>query len=186
MLISFPAVLETPEERNCFSEYYKKYHKELIWYANKYLNNYADAEDVAHDVFCIAADRWGELMKKDEVVVKRFLFLCVRNRAVSFLRRRSKIVFYEEVECVDQLVPSGSKEAPEFDAVVDEALLSEVKAAVRSLDQSTADVIWMYIEGYTVEEIALLFNEKPETIKKRLYRGKKRLGAVLGKRGGEA
>lgn len=32
-----------------------------------------------------------------------------------------------------------------------------------------------YLEGYTLEEIALIQNTKPETIKSRLYEGKKKI-----------
>lgn len=186
MLSLIISLLDTQEERDRLSAYYEKYSPLLLRSAFDRLHDLSDAEDAVHDVFLAAAKKWSSLSERGERDVKHFLFICIRNRAISILRRRKKLVSYEE-SVENGAKPFSDEEYLSFpDSPADAAIAEEIKSTINSLDQRTADVIWMHVQGYSFEEIAEFFGEKPETIKKRLYRGKKKLARVLGKKGDAA
>lgn len=186
MLMFFLSMLETDEERDFFTELYNKYRQGLYRYAYKYLHNEYDAEDIVHDVFYIVIDKCiKDLMEKNEDGWRRFLFMCTRNRAINYVKRRAKVVSLDEMVENDVDISTDSTEDPIADIITDRDLLEKAKVAINSLGQKYADVLWMHLEGYSVQDISQFFGEKHITIKQRLYRSKQLLRVAIGVKGGE-
>lgn len=186
MLTFFLSMLETDEERDFFTDLYIRYRQGMFRYANKYLHNDHDAEDIVHDVFCIVADKCiAELMERSDIGRRRFLFICTRNRAVNFGKRKSKVISFEEMAESSPDASAYSADDPIDEIITDKDMLERGKAAICSLDPKYADVLWMHLDGYSVQSIAALWDEKPDTVKKRLYRAKRLLREAVGEKGGE-
>lgn len=186
MLMFYLSMIETDEERDFFTELYEKYRQGIFRYANKYLHNDYDAEDVLHDVFCMVANKCvKDLMERSEVGRRRFLFMCAKYRAINYGKRRSKVVSIDAMLENNADFPADLTDDPIADIITDEDMLERGKIAINSLDKPYADVLWMSLEGYSVQDIAEFFGEKAGTIKKRLYRAKQMLRAAVGGEGGE-
>ena len=186
MLSVLLAALDSEEARNEFSLIYEKYRDPLLGYAFKYVQNTSDAEDAVHDVFQIAASHWQRLSKRGELGIKRFLFICVRNRALNMLKRRSRVVSLEGLEESGSVIFADPIEDDFYDALADEEVIEEAKEIIDSFDKETADAFIMFLAGFSAEETAECFDEKPDTIRKRLYRAKLRLREALAAKGGDA
>ena len=172
-MLPFLFMLETDEERELFADMYEKNRQAMYLCALGFFKEPADAEDVVHDVFCTVADRcMADLSKKSEEKRSRFLIVCTRNRAISILRKRKKLVYMEELAEGGVQIADDSPEASIEELIASRDLLEKAKAAIKKLDPRYGDVIWMQLEGYEVSEIAALFSEKADTIRKRLYRGR--------------
>ena len=184
MLSFLSASINTDAERDLFTQCYRKFYRALIWQAIRYLDTPSEAEDIVQEVFCIAADNWQKLSERGEPGMRRFLFICTRNRAASFTRRRKRLVSFESLDEIPDHPCAGAIDLTFTDVVVDAVLLEEAKEAMRSMDRDDADAVWMSMQGYSAKEIAYCFGIKTDTVKKRLWRGRKKLKAALEEKGG--
>ena len=160
---------------------YKKYRELLFRCASQYVTRYQDAEDVVHDVFCIAVQYSKMLAELGEESCLHFLFVCTRNRALNFTKKQSRVVLVSE--------PWDANEIPEDiklgELLEDRTALKKAMAAAKKLRPSYADVLYLHLEGFTVARIAELFKEEPEAVRKRLYRAKKKLRELMLEEGEE-
>ena len=187
MLAFYLSLIQTEEERVLFTELYEKFCHTMYVCAYGYLHNASDAQDIVHDVFCNVADECIKTMvKKSMPECRRFLYLCTKHRAINYGKRKAKVVSIEAFEEKGMDVSAGLTDDAFADIITEKELIEEAKAALKKLDPMYGEVLWMSFEGYSVAEIAEFFNEKPATIKKRLYRGKQLLRAAVGVEGGEA
>ena len=187
MLIFYLSMIETEEERSLFVDLYEKYRQSLFRYADCYLHDAQDSEDVVHDVFCLVAkDYMKNLLKKSDDKRRHFLFLCTRNRAINLVKCKSKLLSIDEMAERGLGMLDDPAQDPIDAVLADKELLEKAKAAVNTLDRRYSDVLWLHLDGYSLKDIAKIFNEKPETVKKRLYRSKLLLREAVGMKGGAA
>lgn len=98
---------------------YRAHAQELAVYANSILRNPDDAKESVHDLFCdLYRDAEIKPLKNDSI--RSFLFVSVRNRAISMLRRVK------------------SEALPDFVA-------DRHNDAERSDDQMTLDAVYRYV-----------------------------------------
>ncbi|MBR5472313.1 MAG: RNA polymerase sigma factor [Oscillibacter sp.] len=129
------------------------------------MQNVADAEDVYQDVFLrlFRQETDGWVAER----VKAWLLRTAVNRCNDLhrFRLRRSILPLEEVP---------DMAAPEDDA-------AELWAAVAQLPPKLRTVIHLhYAEGYATEEIAVILDIPPATVRTRLHRGRLRLKELLG------
>ena len=183
MLSLYLSVIDTEPGRELFSELYRSMRQPLYRCAFGYLKNASDAEDAVHDVFLNAAERgMDELARMGEAERKRFLYVCVRNRAINMIRRRGKVVSLEELAEEGKAVPDGGEDI--LETLSEGETLEAAKQAMGKLDPRLGDVLWMHLSGRTAAEIAQDLGEKEQTVKKRLYRAKLALREIMGKEAG--
>lgn len=187
MLSFFLSTINVGPERDLFAKLYDEYRQALIWHANTYLNDPHDAEDVVQEVFCLLAEEGLKpMLTRSPVHCRRSLFIAVRNRSLSIIEQRKRVV------SLDAMRENGFEPAVEIqgedllDIISDRQLLEAAMVAYKNMDPKYADVLWMYLVGYSVKQTAELFNEKPETVRKRLYRAKRLLRAAVIGKGGNA
>lgn len=187
MLLFYLSLIETEEEREFFTRLYNEHCHTMYVCAYKYLHNASDAEDIVHDVFCMVAGECIKTMvKRSNAECRRFLYLCTKHRAINYGKRKSKVISIEAF-CDDSVEISAGLTDESFIDIIDEKeLIDAAKAALKNLDPMYGEALWMSFEGFSVSEIAAFFNEKPATVKKRLFRGKALLRAAVGMEGGEA
>ncbi len=185
-MLFYLSLIETDEERDLFTDLYNEYRQPMLLYAYTILKNQQDAEDVVHDVFCIVADSYIKKLLTDSAASrKHFLLVCIKNRSVTLAKRRTKTVSFDELSEIGYTFPSEAEEIKIIDDEADKEMIEKAKSALLGLDRLYSDILWLSFKGFTASDIAKLFNEKSETIKKRIYRGKLMLRDAVGMKGGE-
>lgn len=102
---------------------------------------------------------------------RSYLLVAVHHTAVSLLRARQKELPAEDI------LPScpSAEPGPEQRAERDEAY-ARLYHALAGLPRKEQDILLLkYDNGCTVEQIAVLLELSPETVKKRLYRARQKL-----------
>mgnify|MGYP001273947209 CR=1 FL=1 len=127
------------------------------------LRNYADAEDVAQEVF-LALYQCGKDFESDEHL-KAWLIRTTINKCVDL--RRS--FWFLRTEPLNESIMYTLDET-------DRSVLSEI----RKLSPAYRDVIYLYYyEGYSIGEIASITGVSVNTASSRLKRARKKLGMIL-------
>ena len=125
-----------------------------------------DAEDVYQDVFLRLLDQEAE--RWDGERLKAWLLRSAMNRCADLhrFRLRRPVLALEDI-------PEMAQSADERDA--------ELWDAVARLPEKLRTVVHLhYAEGYSTEEIAVLLEVPPATVRPRLHRARRQLKDLLG------
>ena len=150
-----------------FEAFYEKHWKAVYRLCYTYLQNTADAEDCAEDVFVKVLT--GERTFENELHERKWLTVTAANlckdRLKSYARRH--------VASLD------ADDAPEIAAPTPEDR-SDVLALVLALPPKLKDVVWLYYyEGYPTEEIARMLDRPPSTVRNQLRDAREKLKTAL-------
>ncbi|MCP4436289.1 MAG: RNA polymerase sigma factor [Actinomycetia bacterium] len=140
--------------------------------ANGILRNPSLAEDAVQETMIKA---WQSLPKfRGESSLRSWILRIAHNTSVSMLRRRRERVMAPE-DLPDTV--GGIDPARSTTALAD---LRSVRAALEELDElSRSVVILREVEGMTYQEIADTLDVAVPTVKTRLLRARRRLGAAI-------
>lgn len=126
------------------------------------------AQDIAQNVlfkFWENREKYAEVESLDD-----FLFIMVRNEAISYLRSRKT-----ESERHEVWEGEREEERDVFHALVEEETNQLLLHAISLLPEQTAHVIRLVLSGYSNKEIALLVNVSINTVKTLKYGGIRKL-----------
>ena len=165
-------------DESAFDEIIKELFDSLVFFIDRYVNDYHAAEDIAIDCFSdLVVNKHRYHFK---VKLKTYLFMLGRSRALNYIKHRKvlNIVALDEVENV-----ATDKESLESAVIADERKRA-VNAALNALPEDMrAAVHLVYFEELTYEEAAGVMKKSRKQIDNLLYRAKKELRVILGKDG---
>ncbi len=138
--------------RAVFEDYIVNNIDDVYRFAYTYVKNPSLSEDVVNDSVVKAITKISTL--KNEEYVKAWFFRIVANTAISYLRKEKKIV-------------NSDKDVPVDDNHADLSFFSMIS----NLDVKYREVVVLrFLEDMSLKEIAIVLNEKENTVKTRLYR----------------
>jgi len=143
------------------------YRDSLIAFVNRYVNNMADAEDIAADAFAELALRPQRY--NGSVTLKTYLYMLAKSRALNILRKRSirLTLGWEEAERT-----TDSADTPE-DALLRDERRREVREALSRLkDDYRTALLLVYTEGLSYEEAGKIMKKSRKQVENLVYRAK--------------
>ena len=165
-------------DESAFHEIVKEYFDNLVFFIDRYVNDYAAAEDIALDAFThlvVHKHRFNFT-----VSLKTYLFMIGRSRALDYIRHRDKLRMVELSEAAQ--LPS-QEPSPEELVLADERKRA-VNAAMSQLGEELRLVIHLvYFEGLTPDEVSRVLKKSRKQVYNLLYRGKTALRTILGEEG---
>ena len=165
-------------DESAFAELVKEYFDNLVFFVDRYVQDYGAAEDIALDVFTqlvVHKHRYNF-----SVSLKTYLFMLGRSRALDYIKHRNK---YQMTELKEEMgIPSD--EPPLEDMLLTDARKKAVHSALKQLDAELRLVIHLiYFEELTADEAGKVLKKNRKQIYYLLYRGKNALRTILGEEG---
>ncbi len=147
-------------DKEAFATVHNLYKARLLYFANRLVNNWVEAEDIVADAF-LALWQYRQQLESD-LHLKNFLFLAVRNKAAdwnSTTNRRRKIL--------DAAIQTNAfKEDVNDWMMIEEEMLHQLRQAVLSLPKECGRVFELSWQGEkSVAEIADLLGIAPATVR---------------------
>jgi RNA polymerase sigma-70 factor (ECF subfamily) len=165
-------------DEEAFAEIVKDYFDNLTFFIQRYVDDFAAAEDIAMDVFA-----WLIVHKNRynfSVSLKTYLFMLGRSRALNYIKRRKVIDFVELSEAEKVQSEQETLEG----MVIADARKKAVNDALSKLPEDMRAVIHLvYFEDLSYDEAARVMKKNRKQIDNLLYRGKKELRIILGEDG---
>ncbi len=144
----------------------------LFRLALSYLQCSADAQDAVQDVF--AAYLNDPLEFEDIAHEKAWFTTAVVNRSLDILRRK-KVRRYVSIDEMAEVIAQPEDKAP---------IAAEVTGYLAKVpEKNRAAVVLHYLEGYSVEEIAVMLDISEAAVKMRLNRGREALRKAMQREG---
>ncbi len=167
-------------DENALAEIIREYRDGLIFYLNGFVNNIHVAEELAEDTFVLL----GTKKPKDKGLssFKTWLYTIGRNRAINYLRHRSR---YQEISIDDCPELVSEEEALEILFIKEEQKI-EVHRSLKKLKPEYHQVLWLiYFENFTCKEASVVMKKSVHNIETLAYRARKALKIQLEKEGFE-
>jgi len=137
----------------------EKYTTKIVRLAFAYVKNHADAEDIAQEVFLAYLTHYPEISSEEHR--KAWLYRVTMNKCKDFLKsvwkRRVTLTISEEIGYVPK----------EYSDIIQIVLNLREKYRV--------PIYLFYIEDYSVNEIGILLQAKPSTVRTWLERGRREM-----------
>ena len=165
-------------DEEAFREIVKEYFDSLIFFIDRYVNDYATAEDIALDVFTqLVVNRHRYNFS---VSLKTYLFMIGRSRALDYIKRRNK----RPMVALTEISEAASNEPSLEEMFLADQRKQAVSKALAQLNEEMRMVIHLvYFSQLTPDEAAKVLKKSRKQVYNLLYRGKNALRAILGEEG---
>ncbi len=145
---------------DCISQLFKAYYERLMLFAEAYVGDRDTAEDMVQDAFVAVFNHWR---KGDLALHRSYLYRCVHNNCVSYLRRM------HVSDPIDEKLFDAAFYSGEFDFLERENMIEKVKAAINALPDQRREILRMSFDNYlTNREIAEATGLSVNTVKTHL------------------
>ncbi len=160
---------------NAFSEIVADYKDSLIFFINRYVNNFAVAEELAQDVFVELLIHKRRYNFKTSL--KTYIFTIGRNLAVSYVRKCARKPEYSY-----EFIENEQDRRVLEDEFIREEEKRELHEALGRIpeDYSTA-LHLIYFEGMSNEQVGSVMKKNKKQVENIVYRAKKALRRELEK-----
>ncbi len=147
-----------------FETAYQSYSDELFGFCSSKVRYREEAFDIVHDAF---VKFWGVLVSRATIDNPRaYLYSIIRNKIIDHYRSVAvHRVFPLNPEMIESLIDGSPDSATAFDT----------KHALKSIntlsDNYREPIVYRYIDGLPVQDIAKILDTTPGAITKRIHRG---------------
>ena len=165
-------------DETAFREIVQAFFDPLVFFIDRYVNDYAASEDIAMDTFTqliVNKHRYNFKVK-----LKTYLFMIGRSRALDYIKHRNKIIFTPLYEISEAEAEALS---PENVVLFDERKRAVNKAMGQLPEDQRIVVHLVYFEGLSCDEAARVMKKNRKQVYNLLYRGKNALRAILSEEG---
>lgn len=177
MLILYLSMIENEQDKSFFEELYQEYRYTMLGVAFNYLKDIQLAEDAVHDAFLKILQHLDKIRYFECNKTRTYFVLIVKNIAIDMLRRQKHLEPAALEDFADSLetIQPGPDETAES-AEGEDILMKALKAVPRPyLDVLSLRMVY----GFDNSQIARLLNIPETTVRVHLYRGRKKLMALL-------
>ena len=163
-------------DEEAFRQIVKEYFDNLVFFIDRYVHDYAAAEDIAIDAFTeliVHKHRYNF-----KVSLKTYLFMIGRSRALDYIKHRGKL----------QMVELTEAEAAEGTSLEEIVLADQRKRAVHAAigqlsEELRIAVHLVYFEQLSCDDAAKVMKKNRKQVYNLLYRAKNALRTILGEEG---
>ena len=157
-----------------FDEILRLYHDNLIFFINRYVNNFATAEDLAADTFMELLVHKKRYSFKSSF--KTYLFSIAHHKAVDWIRRERRYVSLSAEEMPEDATDADTVER----AVIADEQMRRIRHLSASLSEDYATYIHLSVfEEMDNDEIARIMKKSKKQIANIAYRAKHALKEAM-------
>jgi len=170
-------------DRGAIEEIFNEHRHRVYSLAYRMTGNTNDAEDLCQEVFLQVLRKIGAFQARSSL--STWLYAVTVNRSRDFLRAKKRTGEMlsqdgEPSEPREGYQSSGSMPTPETSAVSSEAQRLVQKALMELPLSLRAPLVLYELEGFEYREVARLLRLPEGTVKSRIFRGRVKLGELLG------
>ena len=163
-------------DEEAFRQIVKEYFDNLVFFIDRYVHDYAAAEDIAIDAFTeliVHKHRYNF-----KVSLKTYLFMMGRSRALDYIKHRGKLQMVE-------LTEAEAAEALPLEEIIlaDQRKRAVHEALARLSDELRVAVHLVYFEQLSCDDAARVMKKNRKQVYNLLYRAKNALRTIRGEEG---
>lgn len=161
-------------DESAFREIVQEYFDNLVFFIDRYVHDYAAAEDIALDAFTylvVHKHRYDF-----HVSLKTYLFMIGRSRALDYIKHRKTLSVVE----LSEAAHAASDAPPMEEMLLADDRKRAVNEALAQLNEEQRLVVHLvYFEALSCSEAAKVMKKSTKQIYNLLYRAKSALRTIL-------
>ena len=175
------AMLETTEERENFSEYYKKHYGKCLAVAKAITKNQAWAEEAVQNAFIRLITHKEKYFTDERKKTATTIVIMVKGESLNILKREKRL---DHLLLEDNEPIVANNEPDAFRIVAGKEAYNKVEQHILELDEVNQALYEMkYIQGLTDSEISKIVNISENAVATRMHRMRKILIKTLKEEG---
>lgn len=177
MIACIIAAIENQSDREFVESLYLQNYALMYQKARTILGGHHAAEDAVETAMLKLIDRIALLRGCNAASRRAYLLSCVRNTAIDMLRRGKKGYSFEDVN--EKLERMSDGEGVD-EGLMRQAQIHSVARALKRLPERERELLKMkYFDEMTDSEIAALIGVSRDSLRNRMNRARRKLGALL-------
>lgn len=166
MLLICLALLENPEDKLRFEEFYNKYYSTIYYIAKDHLKTKEAAEDCAQNILIHFAKNFHNIKQDiNDIKFKHYVIVVSKGLAVDMYRRERKHLDNVVDADISEFYNIGEEEFEVCDIVV-------LKDAIDAMPEANRQVFYLkYVLDYSGAEISKMLNISETMVRKRCMLG---------------
>lgn len=178
MLSFYLSIIEDESDKRFFERIYTQYSDDIFRRVYYILRNREDAEDAVQDTWQKIYVHLAKLREMNENVLRAYIMSIAKNHAITIFRKRKK---EEELMCDADIVDvADNLSEGDFLASFDGTDREFIVDCIEKLGEKYGDVlVYYYLHGHSIKEIAKLMNISANTVGSRLARARTKLYELL-------
>ncbi len=165
-------------DNEAFGEIVEAYKDSLIFFINRYVHNFAVAEELAQDVFVEILMHKRRYNFKNSL--KTYIFTIGRNLAVSYIRKRSR-----KSEYASEFIENEQDILLLEDEFIKKEQERELHEALGRIAEDYATALHLiYFEGMSYGQVGKIMKKNKKQVENIVYRAKKALKKEMEKEDG--
>ena len=152
------------------TNFYEKYHKRVLGYVSKRVDDMGKAEELTNDIMLAAINSLPNFSGK----CSEWSWVCAiaKHKIIDYYRKKKlKTILFSVSPVFEEIADKAL--SPERDYLKNE-LKNKIKKTFRALSEGYGKVLRLkYIEGFRVDEIAKKLKTSVKAIESRLFRARK-------------
>lgn len=179
MLSAFLSMIKDETERELVRSLYEANEQIMYNIAYNILHNRTDAEDAVQDSFVRVINHLEKICEIDCNETRFYLVIIVKNVSLNMLKKKQR---HPEID-IDEVYDVQTDDNIE-DEILDKINSEEIRNALRELSDNDYEILFLYlVKEHNPSEIADLIGISANLARQRIFRARKRLIKLLGKRG---
>lgn len=172
LLFALLELIDSEEDKIRFEEFYYKYHDLVMFICLKRINDFHLAEDACQEAFMAIARNFGKIKEIDSKETKGYVYVVANGFAINKFNK--EIARNHNFALNDNNVKIIDKSFDLYSA-------TELSLAIEELsDEDKTYLRLKYLYGYTLKEIAKMFDESVSNVNKKVHKATNRLKERLG------
>lgn len=165
-------------DKEAFKVLVEYYGANLIYFINGYVKDITVAEDLMEETFCDLV--WFKSRYKGKSSFKTYLFSIARNKAVDYLKKKSRTTH----NSLDDIAESISDDSDLENMIIQKEEYRQLYSALSKINDDYRNVLYLYyFEDLSYDEIAKVMKKNNKQIKNLMYRAKQALKTIMEKEG---
>lgn len=181
MLYLFLSMIEDPIDKLIFEDIYKKYENASMRRAQKMLARKEDAEDAFQMAWFQISQNLDKIQCRDDAAIATYIMKTIEYKVIDVVNQNKG--YQENIEPAEYRPKEYVAEDIMYMVCKNERYEMIVRAIDQMDDRYKDIMIFTYLHGFDVPNIAKQLNINEKTVWTRLYRGRKLLIEELKKRG---
>lgn len=174
MLSFYLALAESEEEKGKFERIYHNYKNIMLSCAYSILKDESLSEDAVHDAFMRILSNLSKIDEVDSPRTRGFVVVVTENVAKTIYNKRNRVKLIE----LDENIPYDESLEQSAEQNITAEYIAEKIALLP--DNYKSVMTLRYSHGLSDKEIASVLGISHSLVRKRLERGRKALGKLLG------
>jgi len=177
VLTFYLSLIDNEDDKSYFEELYVQYRHTMLGVAFNYLKEPHLAEDAVHDAFLRILKNLDKIRAFECNKIRTYFVLIVKNIAIDMLRRQKHL----EPDAIEEFseVLEDCRQQP-LESVISDEGKNILMEALRKIPQPYLDVLSLkMVYGFDNRQIASLLHISETTVRVQLYRGRKKMMAIL-------